>query len=1418
MKRGDFYRRLTGVILILALVGFKAFSQGTQVDFSTIPKSGTILINSHMDDDAIWMLPFWEKTEKFICGAMPATPAFRTIISQQQTFMNNNNYPIDYLGNWYTPWDDITDMEYSRYYLGDDPSYRYLLDDHLETRLYNNHTPLSRVEINKIKAKLEQYFADPSMRRAITHNNWGEYGHEHHKGLNKAVRELAVKYRKDVWMLGCDNGGFIDVDVPDGITYTYGSFDDPDLFIGIRTAYSNNGLWTWYASTVPTGDHKFIKIVDSGSDKSYILKGDEITYPGPAQLEPGAYIFDGNDDYLTLKGNNSPSFTIMMKVRPEMIREMDIASMAEFPGSTKNDRNIYLTNDGHINARIFDGSSKVITSSSVVSAQTWTHIAISGSGSEFRLYINGLLNGTLSTGNAISDYSTPEMILGLATETTTNFMGQINDVRIINRVMTESEIAAASGMVFTISASAGAGGTIEPSGNTSVPILTNRTFTITPSNGYHISDVLVDNISVGQVNNYTFTSVTANHSISASFAQSTPHLVTATAGEGGTILPAGAVTVYEGTTQVFNVNPATGYKISDVLVDGISIGRVSSYVFTNITGDHSISVTFEPTPTYTVNITAGPGGTVSPIGNLVVNESSDHTFSIRPDEGYRITNVLIDGISAGAVTTYTLTNITANHTISATFEIMTYSITASSGSGGSVSPSGILTMNHGTSQTFTFQPETGYRISDVRVDNISVGTPAEYTFNNIISDHTISVSFAIIVNTITSSAQAGGTISPSGNISIDYGKSQTFTISAGEGHYITDVKVDNVSQGALTSFTFNNVTANHSISAEFTPVTFTISASAGTGGNINPAGNIPVSYGTDQTFTFTPGFGYRVGDVRVDNVSIGAVTSYTFNGVSGNHTISVSFATAIYTVEANAGTGGTITPAGMSTVTHGTNLSYAITPATGYRISDVRVDNSSVGPVSAYAFNNVTSNHSITAYFAPITFDITAGSGTGGSISPSGITSVTYGSSQVFTIVPSQGYSISDVMVDNVSRGPVNSYTFSNVTSNHTINASFAANRYTIYASAGQGGTVAPSGTTTVSYGSQVTINITPETGYRISEVMVDNMPSGTLTTYTFANISSNHTLSASFVPITFTINALAGNGGSISTPGITTVNFGSAISYTFIPQTGYMISDVKVDGMSHGPVSSFTFSNITANHTIEVDFAIKTYTITIGSTFGGKVNPENLSEISHGSGVSITFIPDAGYRVADVNIDGVSKGRIESWYFENISEDHHAEVVFELIPTYSIEADAGDGGSITPSGSTLLSEGSEISYIITPDPGYRILDVKVDNMSAGSISEYVFTNISSDHSIKVEFTTKTVVNAYPNPFTDAFKLFIASPEESPFEMIFTDSSGKIVVSQGNVPVNTEIIVNPDIPAGIYYVKIFRSKKLSTFLKMVKCK
>jgi hypothetical protein len=63
-------------------------------------------------------------------------------------------------------------------------------------------------------------------------------------------------------------------------------------------------------------------------------------------------------------------------------------------------------------------------------------------------------------------------------------------------------------------------------------------------------------------------------------------------------------------------------------------------------------------------------------------------FTITPDVGYHIVDVLVDGSSVGAVPTYTFTNVTANHTISATFAINIYTITASAGAHGAIVPSG----------------------------------------------------------------------------------------------------------------------------------------------------------------------------------------------------------------------------------------------------------------------------------------------------------------------------------------------------------------------------------------------------------------------------------------------------------------------------------------------------------------------------------------------------------------------------------------------------------------------------------------------------------------------------------------------------------------------------------------------------------
>src|SRR6185295_678237 len=115
---------------------------------------------------------------------------------------------------------------------------------------------------------------------------------------------------------------------------------------------------------------------------------------------------------------------------------------------------------------------------------------------------------------------------------------------------------------------------------------------------YHIADVQVDGFSVGAVDNYSFSTVTGDHTIAASFAVDT-YVITASAGDNGAMFPSGAASVNCGDNPTVTVVADAGFHTVDVLVDGVSVGAVPSYTFTNVDANHTIAVTFV-TDTYTI--------------------------------------------------------------------------------------------------------------------------------------------------------------------------------------------------------------------------------------------------------------------------------------------------------------------------------------------------------------------------------------------------------------------------------------------------------------------------------------------------------------------------------------------------------------------------------------------------------------------------------------------------------------------------------------------------------------------------------------------------------------------------------------------------------------------------------------------------
>jgi hypothetical protein len=252
---------------------------------------------------------------------------------------------------------------------------------------------------------------------------------------------------------------------------------------------------------------------------------------------------------------------------------------------------------------------------------------------------------------------------------------------------------------------------------------------------------------------------------------------------------------------------------------------------------------------------------------------------------------------------------------------------------------------------------------------------------------------------------------------------------------VTNLQEGDNSAAVTATDSAGNSTSAHAVISLVVPSSFTITASAGAGGSIAPEGLVTVAGGADISFAITPANGYVVGDVMVDGISQGAVTSYLLSGLNATHSISATF---LPTITASAGANGSISPVGVSVIPSGTNLVYTIVPAPGHHVADVQIDGVSAGVVTIYAFANVTVPHAISVSFAQNpTYTITATAGAKGVITPSGTVGVLGETNQSFAITANPGYQLSSLLVDGVSTGIVSNYTFNNVAANHTIAATF---------------------------------------------------------------------------------------------------------------------------------------------------------------------------------------------------------------------------------------------------------------------------------------------------------------------------------------------------------------------------------------------
>ena len=97
-----------------------------------------------------------------------------------------------------------------------------------------------------------------------------------------------------------------------------------------------------------------------------------------------------------------------------------------------------------------------------------------------------------------------------------------------------------------------------------------------------------------------------------------------------------------------------------------------------------------------------------------------------------------------------------------------------------------------------------------------------------------------------------------------------------------------------------------------------------------PQGTNTLNYGTKPIYTITPNTGFVLDSLFVNGLKVDSITSYTFDSVKSNQTISVKFKVQTFTITATAGNGGSISPQGTNTLNYGTKPTYTILPNTGF--------------------------------------------------------------------------------------------------------------------------------------------------------------------------------------------------------------------------------------------------------------------------------------------------------------------------------------------------------------------------------------------------------------------------------------------------------------------------------------------------------